>query len=58
LIFVVLFQGCYSKVKAEMEDNFYVLGAAGIALGVLQILLMVMTLVLICAIRRNRSLPA
>jgi len=47
--------GCYTKVKAEVEDNFYVLGAAGIALGVLQIMLMVMTMVLICAIRRSRT---
>lgn len=45
--------GCYQKVKDELEDNFYALGAAGIALGVLQIALLVMTMVLICAIRRK-----
>ncbi|KAK7099473.1 tetraspanin-9-like [Littorina saxatilis] len=48
--------GCYSKVKSEVEDNFYVLGAAGITLGVLQILLLVMTMLMICAIRQNRSI--
>lgn len=50
--------GCYTKVKDEIEDNFYKLGAAGIALGVLQILLMVMTMLLICAIRRSKSFVA
>lgn len=50
--------GCYAKVKDQIEDNFYVLGAAGIALGVLQILLLVMTMVLICAIRRNHGTVA
>ncbi|KAL8614263.1 hypothetical protein ACOMHN_007601 [Nucella lapillus] len=51
-------KGCYNKVKEELEDNFYVLGAAGIALGILQILLMVITMVLVCAIRRNHGTMA
>ncbi|XP_076451120.1 tetraspanin-9-like [Babylonia areolata] len=50
--------GCYTKVKDEIEDNFYVLGAAGIALGVLQLILLVMTMVLLCAIRRAHSTVA
>nr|KAG5701027.1 hypothetical protein BaRGS_022738 [Batillaria attramentaria] len=45
--------GCYQKVLDELDENFYVLGVAGIVLGVLQILLLVMTMVLICTIRRK-----
>ncbi|KAK7488844.1 hypothetical protein BaRGS_00019979 [Batillaria attramentaria] len=45
--------GCYQKVLDELDENFYALGVAGIVLGVLQILLLVMTMVLICTIRRK-----
>lgn len=48
-------QGCYEKVKSELKNNFIALGIAGIVLGILQIINLVISMVLICAIRRSRN---
>jgi hypothetical protein len=34
----IIFQGCYEKGKEWVKENFYTLGAAGIALGILQVM--------------------
>ncbi|XP_025087799.1 tetraspanin-9-like [Pomacea canaliculata] len=48
-------KGCYEKVKSELKNNFIALGIAGIVLGILQIINLVISMVLICAIRRSRN---
>lgn len=46
--------GCYQKGKDWIKDNFYALGAAGIALGILQIILVVSALALLIMMRREK----
>lgn len=47
-------EGCYIKGKNWIKDNFYSLGAAGIALGILQIILLVTSLLLLIMMRREK----
>lgn len=46
--------GCYEKGKEWVKENFYTLGAAGIALGILQIILIVVALALLIMMRREK----
>lgn len=46
--------GCYEKGKDWVEDNFYTLGAAGITLGILQLILLAASLALIVMMRREK----
>ncbi|XP_052798156.1 tetraspanin-9-like [Mya arenaria] len=48
--------GCYQKGKNWVEDNFYALGAAGITLGVLQIVTVLVSCLLIMMMRREKTL--
>ncbi|CAG2220437.1 tetraspanin-9-like [Mytilus edulis] len=46
---------CYEDAKEWIIDNFYLIGAAGVAIGVLQLLLVIVSLALICFIRKEKS---
>lgn len=49
---------CFQKAKDWITYNFYMLGAAGIALGVLQIILLVSSIILIFMMRREKKYMA
>lgn len=44
---------CYNDAKEWISDNFYLIGAAGITIGVLQLSLIVVSFILICCIRKE-----
>ncbi|XP_046552694.1 tetraspanin-9-like [Haliotis rubra] len=44
---------CFTKVKTEIKDNFYYLGAAGIGLGVCQIIAIISGISLLVMLWRN-----
>lgn len=46
---------CYEDAKEWFIDNIYLIAAAGIAIGVLQLILIVASIALICCIRREKS---
>ncbi|XP_045174767.1 tetraspanin-9-like [Mercenaria mercenaria] len=46
--------GCYKKGKDWIKDNFYTLGAAGIVLGILQIISIAAALALLIMMRREK----
>lgn len=46
--------GCYEKGKNFVKDNFYALGATGICLGILQIILVVSSVALVLILRREK----
>ncbi|KAL4225204.1 hypothetical protein ACF0H5_015895 [Mactra antiquata] len=48
--------GCYEKGKDWVQDNFYMLGAAGVVLGVIQIILLASSLALVIMLRREKVL--
>ncbi|KAL3842403.1 hypothetical protein ACJMK2_020438 [Sinanodonta woodiana] len=47
--------GCYEKGKVLIRDNFYMLGAAGIVLGVLQVILLGTSLAYVICLRRDQK---
>ncbi|KAH3888480.1 tetraspanin-9-like [Dreissena polymorpha] len=48
-------EGCYEKGKEWIQDNFYALGAAGITLGVLQVILVAVSCFLLVMMRREKK---
>lgn len=46
---------CYDDAREWIIDNFYLIGAAGIAIGVLQLILVFVSVALICCIRNEKS---
>jgi len=48
-------KGCFNEVVEFMKDNVYVVAACGIAFAVIQILGIVFSMLLYCAIRKSKS---